>query len=90
MNTQQPCHLMVADVGNSAIKLGRFLVSTDADRSPGRLDLQLDGVYPTVVSTKRHSFARSQRAPARASRGGADAVAGHATAVVCGECESHD
>jgi type III pantothenate kinase len=52
MNTQQPCHLMVADVGNSAIKLGRFLVSTDADRSPGRLDLQLDGVYPTVVSVK--------------------------------------
>ena len=45
-------HLMVADVGNSAIKLGRFLVSTDADRSPDRLDLQLDGVYPTVVSAK--------------------------------------
>lgn len=52
MNTPSPGHLMVADVGNSAIKLGRFLVSMDADRTTGRLDLQLDGVYPTVVSAK--------------------------------------
>ncbi|MHB8956581.1 MAG: type III pantothenate kinase [Pirellulaceae bacterium] len=52
MNSQPSCHLMVADVGNSAVKLGRFLVSTDADRSPGQLDLQLDGVYPTVISAK--------------------------------------
>jgi len=52
MNTPSACHLMVADVGNSAIKLGRFLVSADAERSPDGLDLQLDGVYPTVVSAK--------------------------------------
>ena len=67
MNTPSPGHLMVADVGNSAIKLGRFLVSIDADRTTGRLDLQLDGVYPTVVSAKEIRSLDCARAPARAS-----------------------
>jgi type III pantothenate kinase len=44
--------MMVADVGNSAIKLGRFLASPHADGSLERPDLQLDGLYPTVVSAK--------------------------------------
>ncbi len=58
--------MMVADVGNSAIKLGRFVVSTDADRAPDRLDLQLDGVYPTVVSVKEiQSWNDTGRPPVR-------------------------
>ncbi len=52
MNTQSLRHLMVADVGNSAIKLGRFLITTDVEEASQRVDLQLDGVYPTVVQAK--------------------------------------
>lgn len=52
MTSPHISHLMAADVGNSAIKLGRFVMSLDADRSPAQVDLQLDGVYPTVVSAK--------------------------------------
>ncbi|MHB8971886.1 MAG: type III pantothenate kinase [Pirellulaceae bacterium] len=70
MNSQQSCHLVVADVGNSAIKLGRFLVSTDSDRSPSQVDLQLDGVYPTVVSAKDiRSAPASERLPLRLEAG---------------------
>ena len=50
MTHKLSCHLMAVDVGNRAVKLGRFRVSIDAQRSGSTIDLQLDGVYPTVVS----------------------------------------
>lgn len=52
MTSKLSCHLIAADVGNSAVKLGRFRISTDADRTSGKIDLQLEGVYPTVVAGK--------------------------------------
>jgi type III pantothenate kinase len=45
-------HLIAVDVGNSAVKLGRFRVSTDPEAQCEKVDLQLDGVYPTVISSK--------------------------------------
>ena len=52
MTHKLSCHLVSVDVGNRAVKLGRFRVSVDAQRSSSAIDLQLDGVYPTVVSGK--------------------------------------
>ncbi|NLX57358.1 MAG: type III pantothenate kinase [Planctomycetaceae bacterium] len=52
MNAQSLQHLMVADVGNSAIKLGRFLITADVEEASQRVDLQLDGACPTVVQAK--------------------------------------
>lgn len=52
MTPKLSCHLIAADVGNSAVKLGRFRVSTDQEQPGSQIDLQLDGVYPTVVSGK--------------------------------------
>ncbi len=50
MTPQTCCHVIAADVGNSAVKLGRFRVITDDEQSGTKIDLPLDGVYPTVVS----------------------------------------
>ncbi len=52
MTHKLSCHLIAADVGNSAVKLGRFRVATDPQQAGAKIDLQLDGVYPTVVSGK--------------------------------------
>ena len=50
MTPKLSCHLIAVDVGNSAVKLGRFRVSTDTEQLASKVDLQLEGVYPTVVS----------------------------------------
>ncbi len=49
MTHKRSCHLIAADIGNSAVKLGRFRISTDDEPVAAQVDLQLDGVYPTVV-----------------------------------------
>ncbi len=50
MTPKLSCHLIAADVGNSAVKLGRFRVTTDSEQPHAKVDLQLEGVYPTVIS----------------------------------------
>ena len=49
MMPKHSCHLIAADIGNSAVKLGRFRVSTDDEQAAAEVDLQLDGINPIVV-----------------------------------------
>ena len=66
MTSKLSCHLIAADVGNSAVKLGRFRISTDADRAGNKIDLQLEGVYPTVVAGKElRSLSAGESPPKR-------------------------
>jgi type III pantothenate kinase len=49
MNVPHTNHLIAADVGNSAVKLRRFVVPSEPDHSPTAIGLPPDGVDPTVV-----------------------------------------
>lgn len=55
MTCNLPSQLIAADVGNSAIKLGRFQVSESSARSGGGVELQLDEVYRIVGGGQKNS-----------------------------------
>ncbi len=50
MTAKLSCHLIAVDVGNSAVKLGALRVAAESDQVASKVDLQLEGGYPTVVS----------------------------------------
>ena len=90
MTPKLSCHLIAADVGNSAVKLGRFRVSTDPEQPHANIDLQLDGVYPTVVSGKDMRAIDTAESAAQTSRGSVAAAPRRRTLLVRSERQSAD